>query len=90
MTTETIDLLPPVSAHRLPSTGETIIINRGESGYIPMPDEDMQEFNKDRGVTPAQAEAMFVGSMFGWDNTGADPRTYDDPKYAKVLEAQTA
>ncbi len=32
---------------------------------------------KDDGITPAQQEAMLVGSMFGWDVPGADPDHYD-------------
>lgn len=31
------------------------------------------EMNKRAGVTPEQAEAMQIGSMFGWEVPGADP-----------------
>ena len=78
-------LLPPSAAHRLPSDGSTILINRGQSGYFPAPNDDVKEYNRDNGVTPAQAEAMFQGSMFGWDNAMADPRKYDDPRYSVLL-----
>ena len=71
--------LPSVSFARLPSTGETIIIKRGELGYYPSQSHRApEELNADLEVTPAQAEAMLVGSMFGWDVPGADPANYDE------------
>lgn len=51
-------------------------IHRGIPGYTPVPKLDDQmaaEFNAREGVTPAQAEAMQAGSMFGWHVPGADP-----------------
>lgn len=64
------------------------IIKYGETGYY-LTDFDSQimsdeivescvaEFNKRLGVTPAQRDAMEVGSMFGWDVPGADPKKYE-------------
>lgn len=55
---------------------------RGEPGYYktpPLPPscKDPQKFcdelNRDLGVTPAQAEAMLNGSMWGWHVPAADP-----------------
>lgn len=68
--------LPEVSAARLPSTGEAILIHRGESGYYPTPNLDPDEYNRSAGVDAYQAEAMVAGSMWGWENKGADPDTY--------------
>ena len=70
--------LPEFCAAELPSTGETILIRRGERGYWASPDRDVERTNRSLGVTPAQREAMLVGSMFGWEVPGADPRRYDE------------
>lgn len=60
------------------------IIKRGESGYYPTDFDSpttptelaimaVEHFNKKLGVSPAHAEAMHVGSMFGWHVPGAQP-----------------
>lgn len=49
---------------------------RGESGYRPASITDVERYNSALGVTPAQAEAMLAGSMFGFDVPGADPLNY--------------
>lgn len=70
------------SVHNI--TDEVILIKRGESGYYPYFDgtfkgeDEAKRLNDEIEVTPAQAEAMFVGSMFGWYVPGADPKTYDE------------
>lgn len=80
------DELPQMCFSILPSTGELICIKRGESGYYPSdrntPDRERNaeianEANESLGVTPAQRQAMEIGSMFGWDVPGADPKNYD-------------
>ena len=79
-------LLPLWSAHKLPSDGSAILIKRGQSGYYPLsPNDDAEQYNRDNEVTPAQAEAMFQGSMFGWDNKMADPRVYEEARYSALL-----
>ena len=66
----------------LPTTGEEIRIDFATSGYTPYrklkSDKEVKEINREIGVTPAQAEAMKVGSMFGWKVPGADPKSYDE------------
>lgn len=79
--------LPEYCYGTVPSTGELIIISRGKPGYTPASssttDRDENErlaekFNANLGVSKAQAEAMFVGSLFGWHVPGANPANYDD------------
>ena len=70
-----------------PSSGELILLTRGEKGYSPCYDfstpdaQQNREFADDRnvknGVTKAQEAAMLAGSMFGWQTPAADPRNYD-------------
>lgn len=71
----------------LPNTGEFIIVKKGESGYyqtdISMGSKEenralADEYNGKLGVSKAQAAAMLVGSMFGWQVPGADPKNYDE------------
>ena len=73
----------------LASTGELILLKRGESGYYHSTwSTDSREENErlaDEGnermnVTTAQRRAMEVGSMFVWDVPGADPREYEDSR----------
>ena len=78
--------LPETCYSTLANTGEIVIIKRGESGYYPtdIPAKDIaeakeivDEMNEKGGVSKAQAEAMKVGSMFGWAAPAADPANYD-------------
>ena len=71
----------------LPGSDEIIIVKKGETGYYRTDKyghdrEDalniVAEINKSGGVTPAQAEAMLAGSMFGWGCPAADPKNYDE------------
>ena len=71
----------------LPGTGQLICIKRGESGYYPSDWSTgdarenrriADEQNRKGGVTPAQEEAMKIGSMCGWDVPGADPDNCED------------
>ena len=79
--------LPEHCFSTLGFTGELILIKRGESGYYhSVWSTDSKEenieladlYNERLGVTPAQRQAMEVGSMLGWDLTGADPHKYED------------
>lgn len=76
--------LPDKCFSYLESTGEMIVITKGEKGYVPTgyvgenitPREAVDAANEAIGVTRAQEEAMVAGSMFGWHVPGADPRNY--------------
>ena len=78
--------LPDICLTTLPSTGALICIKRGEMGYSASdwetgnPEKNRQladYYNRKRGITRAQAEAMLCGSMCGWDCPGADPKMYE-------------
>ena len=78
--------LPYCCFSTLPSTGEIISIDYGESGYCscdwstPDPALNRQKVdssNKSLRVTRAQEEAMLAGSLFGWDTPAAKPWNYD-------------
>ena len=79
--------LPERCASTLPSTGELILISRGQTGYslcAESTDDPAQNRaladarNQHSGVTRAQEAAMLTGSMFGWQVSGADPKSYDE------------
>ena len=78
--------LPEKCFSTLKSTGEMIVITKGEKGYTPTgvfpqdasPREGVTATNAANGVTKAQEAAMVSGSMFGWETPAADPKNYDD------------
>ena len=78
--------LPELCFSTLASSGQLICIRRGESGYYPSQwdtgDKERNveladELNERRGVTPAQRQAMEIGSMAGWAVPGVDPSSYE-------------
>lgn len=83
--------LPELCFSTLPDTGALICIKRGESGYYKSDwstdsreeNQKLADYNNERlGVTPAQRQAMEIGSMHGWNVPGADPKAYEpeEPK----------
>ena len=83
------DGLPEQCFSTLMTTGQLICIKRGETGYYPSDwdtgDKERNveladKLNEKLGVTPAQRQAMEIGSMAGWDVPGADPRQYEIQK----------
>ena len=55
--------------------GKPIMIKRGEKGYypfeLPMTDAMIARRNLEYGADELDIEAMYTGSMFGWDCDGA-------------------
>ena len=63
-------------------------VKKGEMGYFPTDygsnlitpaekEQKVNQLNERSGITKAQAQAMKIGSMFGWDKPAADPKNYD-------------
>ena len=86
-------VMPEMCFTVLPSTGELIIIKKGESGYHrsewstndSQQNREIAQYNNDRlGVTDVQKMCMEAGSMFGWDAPGANPVYYRNGKFAGV------
>lgn len=61
-------------------TKKPVKVVKGVSGYYPLEQENFglttNELNKALGVTKQQADAMLIGSMFGWDAPGANPKFF--------------
>lgn len=78
--------LPDKCFSYLESTGEMIVITKGEKGYTPTgiypqsdsPKNGASALNAANCVTKAQEAAMVAGSMFGWETPAADPKNYDE------------
>lgn len=78
--------LPDQCFSVLETTGELIILDKGEKGYRlagtegkdMAPREAANVANAALGVTKAQEAAMVAGSMFGFHVLAADPRNYDE------------
>lgn len=69
------------------STGAApvIAVRRGERGYYQIfTQQTAQELNAAHGVSEAQAQAMHIGSMRGWDLPGADPRKWETTVLARA------
>ena len=69
------------------STNEIGIVDKGETGYRPAnvtpeisitKQQGADYLNDAMGVSKAQAAAMKVGSLFGWEVKAANPVNYDD------------
>lgn len=85
MPNKTFDGLPEFSYATLPTDeSQIIIVKRGERGYFPIDKLSdvylcsVERNNEIIGVTKAQAEAMFSGSLFGWDTPASNPANYDE------------
>jgi hypothetical protein len=72
--------LPPLCYVRHPTTGETVLIVRGENGYRPAGTKCSPEClnaKLPQPPTAAQVLAMKHGSLIGWDTPGADPAMWE-------------
>lgn len=78
--------------------GSLICIKRGETGYAisqwssidPETNRKLADYyNQKHGITKAQEQAMSVGSMFGWDVPGVDPKLYERQKGPEMGGMQT-
>lgn len=76
------------TGRRVPQSSAPVIgIVRYELGFHEIhTNATADELNEADQVTPAQREAMFAGSVFGFDVPAADPARYDD---AGVLRRAT-
>lgn len=77
--------LPDLCAARLPIDNSPILIRRGERGYHPAPGLDVDAYNARHNISEAVAEAMLIGSMFGWHVPGANPD--DDSAFEAYAES---
>lgn len=90
--------LPDSCLSTLPSSGQLIILKRGERGYYASDwdtgnrEENQniaREHNRRRGISDIQEAAMRAGSMFGWHTPGADPQWYlDNARYVNATTAK--
>ena len=90
--------LPDFCLSTLPSTGQLIILRKGECGYYASDwdtgnrEENQniaREHNRRRGISDIQEAAMSAGSMFGWNLPGADPQWYlDNARYVNATTAK--
>lgn len=66
-------------------------VRRGESGYYPIfTPLSAHELNEERNVSSAQREAMYNGSLFGWDTPSADPANPMVIKSAEISDQKRA
>lgn len=92
-------LLPDLCYTVMKTTGELVVLKNGEEGCFrtsyntpdPAKNKELADYlNAKLDVTPAQVQAMEVGSMFGWHLPGADPRNYErKPLDQQISGAET-
>lgn len=64
---------------RYGTDAQVLKVKRGESGFYPVYTRiSADDLNEQHGVTPAQREAMLIGSMMGWTVPGANPDFWVD------------
>lgn len=60
----------PAELRYVQKRGDYAVLHKAGRAFV-------AEMNKRAGVTPAQAQAMHAGSMFGWELPCADPDSYE-------------
>jgi len=88
--------LPKVAAYSHPVSGDMIFVMVGRTGYWPkttlgIVDDDLtaEAWNEAHDISKGEAEAMFAGSMWGWDVPAAKASNYTRdgaPLFNKVLD----
>ena len=81
--------LPMVCCYDHPDDGRLVFIRRGTPGFwerdfMGVVDDDMDadKWNTAHGINKGEAEAMFSGSMFGWDVKAARASSWtEDGKF---------
>lgn len=64
---------------RFGTDAQVIRVKRGEMGFYPVYTRlSADDLNRDLRVTPAQREAMLIGSLMGWHVPGANPEFWED------------
>ena len=69
--------LPLMCASYHPATVEPIVICLGGRKPIAAPSLDVDEFNRERGISEFEVRAMECGMLFGWCAPGADPDLWE-------------
>jgi hypothetical protein len=68
---------------RYPVGAPVIGIRRGEAGFHAVSTRlTARELNEQERVSEHQVRAMLMGSLFGWDTPGADPRRWQSRGHA--------
>jgi hypothetical protein len=68
----------PKTAYHDNMFGKAVALEPGVNGYFEViTDKCADALNDAIGVTKAQAEVMFIGSLFSWDAPGTNSEMYD-------------
>lgn len=60
----------PAELRHIKAKGDYAALHKAGRAFV-------AQMNQRNGVTPQQAEAMEIGSMFGWEIPGADPDNHE-------------
>lgn len=79
---EIYEELPDICFSKMKTTNKIVVIKKGESGYYPSEKyenhDNVDELNENIGVSKAQMRAMEMGSMYGWNIKGIDPKLHEE------------
>lgn len=79
----------PTISYASDDMGRAIRIERGMMGFFkanPYTSDDVEKLNKAFKVTSAQAEAMHMGSMFGWHVPAAWPSFHTGTTTGRIVD----
>ncbi len=89
----------PKACYTVSELGDLVMLHRNQSGYhiseLSSPDDTANRILADQlnaalGVTKAQEQAMYAGSLFGWEIPGADPDRYTEQGILKGVPESLA